>query len=160
MYRCESWTIKKAECRTDAFELVLEKILESPLDYKEMKPILKEVKSWIFIGRTDAEAEIPIFWPPDVKNWLIGRLWCWARLKAGGEGDSWRWDGWMASLIQWTWVCVSSGSWWWTGRPRMLQSMGLQRVGHDWDWTELKSLYQFFFSPELSFCHPNFSHSL
>ena len=73
MYRCESWTIKKAECRIDAFELVLEKILESPLDYKEMKPILKEVKSWIFIGRTDAEAEIPIFWPPDVKNWLIGK---------------------------------------------------------------------------------------
>ena len=56
---------------------------------------------------------------------------CWERLKSGGEGDSRGWDGWMASLTQWTWVWVNSGSWWWTGRPGMLQSMGSQRV-----WTE------------------------
>ena len=58
--------------------------------------------------------------------------WCWERLRAGGEGDDSGWDGWMASLTQWTWVWVNSGSWWWTGRPGVLQSKGLQRVGHNW----------------------------
>ena len=58
--------------------------------------------------------------------------WCWERLKVGGEGDDRGWDGWMASLTQWTWVWVNSGHWWWTGRPGMLQSVGSQRVGHDW----------------------------
>ena len=74
MYGCESWTIKKAECwRIDAFEL-LEKTLESPLDRKEIKPVNPKGKqSWIFIGRTDAEAETPILWLPDGKNWLIGK---------------------------------------------------------------------------------------
>ena len=60
------------------------------------------------------------------------RPWFRERLKAGGEGDDRRWDGWMVSLTPWTWVWVSSGSWWWTGKPGVLQSMGLQRVGHDW----------------------------
>ena len=60
------------------------------------------------------------------------RPWSWERLKAGGEGDDRGWDGWMASLTQWTWVWVDSGSWWWTGRPGMLQSMGSQRVRHAW----------------------------
>ena len=68
------------------------------------------------------------------------RLWCWEWLKAGGEGDDRGWDGWRASLTQWTWVWGSSGSWWWTGRPGMLQSMVSQRVGHDWatelNWTD------------------------
>ena len=67
----------------------------------------------------------------------LKRPWCWERLRAGGEGDDRGWDGWMASLTQWTWVWVNSESWWWTGRPGVLQSMGLQRVGHDWA-TELK----------------------
>ena len=71
----------------------------------------------------------------------LERPWCWERLKAGGEGDDRGWDGWMASLTQWTWVWVSSGSWWWTGRPGVLQSIGLQRVGPNWvtdlNWTEL-----------------------
>ena len=61
------------------------------------------------------------------------------RLKAGRKGDDRGWYGWMASLTRWTWVWVNSGSLWWTGRPGMLQSMGLQRVGHDWvtelSWT-------------------------
>ena len=69
------------------------------------------------------------------------RLWCWEGLGAGGGGDDRGWDGWMASLTRWTWVWVNSGSWWWTGRPGVLQFMGLQRVGHDWatklNWTEL-----------------------
>ena len=94
--------------------VVLEKTLESPLDYKEIKPVHpKGNQSWIFIGRTDAEAETPIHWPPDVKNWFI-----WKdpdaqeRLKMGGEGDNRGWCGWMASLTQWTWAWVSSRGWW------------------------------------------------
>ena len=86
MNGCESWTIKKAESwRIDAFELwcwrrllrvpwMLEKTLESPLDCKEIQPVHpKGDQSWIFIGRSDAETETPIFWPPDAKNWLIGK---------------------------------------------------------------------------------------
>ena len=70
------------------------------------------------------------------------RLWCWKGLGAGGEGDDRGWDGWMASLTWWTWIWVNSGSWWWTGRPGVLQLMGSQRVRHDWatemnwNWTE------------------------
>ena len=63
------------------------------------------------------------------------RLWCWEGLGAGGEGDNRGWDGWMASPTRWTWVCVNSGSWWWTGRPGVLRFMGSQRV--ECDWTEL-----------------------
>ena len=76
----------------------------------------------------------------------LKRPWCWERLRAGGEGDNRGWDGWMASLTQWTRVWVNSRSWWWTGRPGMLQSMGSQRVRHDWateltecDWTGLNN---------------------
>ena len=58
--------------------------------------------------------------------------WCWEGLEAGGEGDDRGWDGWMASPTWWTWVWVNSRSWWWTGRPGVLQFMGSQRVGHDW----------------------------
>ena len=60
------------------------------------------------------------------------RPWCWERLKAGGEGDDRGWDVWMASPTRWTWVWVSSGSWWWTGRPGVLQSMGSERIRHGW----------------------------
>ena len=76
MYGCESWTIRKAECqRIDAFELwCWRRLLESPLDCKETQPVHpKGDQSWIFIGVTDAETETPILWPPDVKNWLIGK---------------------------------------------------------------------------------------
>ena len=73
-------------------------------------------------------------WCKELTHWK--RPWCWERSKAGGEGDDRGWDGWMTSLTQWTWVWVSSGSWWWTGTPGMLQSTGSQRVGHHW-WTEL-----------------------
>ena len=124
----ESWALKDWCFWT----VVLEKTFESPFDSKEIQPVHpKGNQSWMFIGRTDAEA--PILWSPDVKNWLIlKRPWCWERLKAGGEGDNRGWDGWMASLTRWTWVWVNSGSWWWTGRPGVLQSMGSQRVRHDW----------------------------
>ena len=76
--------------------------------------------------------------------WRTGSFekpWFWERLRAGGEGDDRGWDGWMTSLIQWRWVWVNSGSWWWTGRPGVLRFMGSQRVGHDWatklNWTEM-----------------------
>ena len=79
-------------------------------------------------------------WCKVLTHWK--RPWCWERLKVGGEGDDRGWDGWMESWTQWTWVSVNSGSWWWTERPGVLQSMGLQRVRHDWvielNWTELR----------------------
>ena len=84
-------------------------------------------KILVLIIKTILITVTPILWWPDVK-----RNWCWERLKAGGEGDDRRWDGWMTSLTRWTWVWVNSRSWWWTGRSGMLQSMGSQRVRHDW----------------------------
>ena len=120
--------------------VVLEKTLESPLDCKEIQLASKGDQSWVFIERTDVEAETPILWPPNEKNWLI-----W---KGPDAGKDWRrkekgmtgWDGWMASPTQWTRVWVNSRSWWWTGRPGVLQFMGLQRVRHDWttelNWTQ------------------------
>ena len=133
----ESWA-QKNWC---FWTVVLEKTLENPLEYNEIQPVHpKGNQSWIFIGRTDAEAETPILWPPDAKN--LKRPWGWERLKAGGEGDDRGWDGWMASLTQWAWVWVNSGSWQWTGRPGVLQSMGSQRVRHNWatdlNWTDSK----------------------
>ena len=114
--------------------VVLEKTLESPLDCKEIKPVSpKGNQSWIFIARTDDEVETPKLWPPDPKNWP----WCWERLKAGWEGDDRGWDGWMASLTRWTWVWTSSGSWCWTRKPGMLQSMGSQSQIQLNYWTEL-----------------------
>ena len=116
----ESWALKNWCFWT----VVLKKSLESPLDCKEIQSVHpKGDQSWVFIGRTDIEAETPIFWPPDAKNWLI-----W---KDPNAGQDWRWekgmtedemteDGWMASLTQWTWIWVNSGSWWWTGRPGVL----------------------------------------
>ena len=114
--------------------VVLEKTLKSPLDCKEIQPVHpKGNQSWVFIGRTDAEAETPILWPPDVKNWLIG--------KDPDAGEDWRQEvegddrglrGWMPSPSQWTWVWASSGSWWWTGKSGMLQCMGSKRVRHTW----------------------------
>ena len=133
MYGCESWIIKKADCqRIYAFELWCWRRLENPLDSKQMKPVSpKGNQPWVFIGRSDTEAEAPILWPPEAETIHWERLWCWERLRAGGEGGDRGWDGWMASLTQWTWVWVDSGSWWWTGKPGVLQFMGSQRVGHD-----------------------------
>ena len=120
--------------------VVLEETLESPLGCKKLKPEGSQpwIFTGIFIGRTDAEAEAPILWPLEAKNWLIrkdpdvGK-----RLKAGGEGDNRGWDGWMTSPTQWTWVWVNSGSWCWTGRPGVLWFMGLQSQTQLSDWTEM-----------------------
>ena len=121
--------------------VVLKKMLESPLDWKEIQPVHpKGDQSWVFIGRTDGEAETPIIWPPDVKSWLI-----W---KDPDAWKDWRWEekgmtedemvGWHHWLIGWVWV--NSGSWWWTEKPGVLQFMGSQIVRHDWatelNWTE------------------------
>ena len=142
MYRCYSWTIKKGEhLRIDAFELwCWRRLLRVPWTTRRSNQIHpKGNQSWIFTGRADAEAETPntlATWCEELTH--LKRPWCWEKLKAGGEGDR-RWDGWMASPTRWTWVLASSGSWWWTRKPGMLQSMGSQRVGHNWatelNWT-------------------------
>ena len=140
VYGCESWTIKKAECgRIDGIELwCWRRLLRVPWTARRSnQSILKEIGpegstcwSWNFntLGT----------WCEELTH--LKRPWCWERLKMGGEGVDRGWDGWKASLTQWTWVWVGSGSWWWTGRPVVLQSMGLQRVGHDWvtelNWSE------------------------
>ena len=132
----ESWTLKNWCFWT----VVLGKTLESPLDCKEIQPAHpKGNLSWTFFGRTDAEAETTILWPPDRKNWLI-----WKDPDAGKDwrqeekGNDRGCDGWMASPTQCTWVWVSSGSWWWTGRPGVLQSRGLKELDMtEWlNWTE------------------------
>ena len=118
--------------------------LQSTLDSKEIQPVNpKGNRSWIFIGRTDAEAEAPILWPPVEELIHLKRPWCWERLEAG-EGDDRGWDGWKASWTPWTWIWVSSWSWWCTGKPGVLQSMGLQsqtRLSH---WTELSVYWNAF----------------
>ena len=127
----ESWALKNWCFWT----VVLEKTLESPLDCKEIQPFHpKGNQSWIFLGRTDVEAETPMRRTDSFEKTLI-----WERLKAGGEGDDRGWDDWMASPTRWTWVWVSSKSWWWTGRPGVLQPMGSQRVRNEWA-TELNGI--------------------
>ena len=129
--------IKKAERRrTDASELWCWKRLLRILPCKEIKPVHPNGdQSWIFIGRTDGwswSSNTLATWCEEVTH--LKGPWCWERLRAGGEGDDRGWDGWMASLTWRMWVWVSSGSWWWTGRPGVLQSMGSQRL---LDCTEL-----------------------
>ena len=121
----EGWTLK-SWC---FWTVVLQKTLENPLDSKEIQPVHpKGNQSWI--GRTDAEAETPILChlmrrTDSFEKMMLGKIE--GRRRRGLQ----RMDGWMASPIQWTRVWVNSGSWWWTGRPGVLQFMGLQRVGHD-----------------------------
>ena len=120
----ESW-VPKNWC---FWPVVLEKTLESPLDCKEIQPVHSEGDhSWVFIGRTDAKAETPVLWPPHTKSWFIGKDSDagrdWGQEEKGMTEDEMTW---------WTWVWVTSGSWWWIGRPGVLRFMGSQRVGHDW----------------------------
>ena len=113
--------------------VLLEKTLKSPLDSKEIKPVNpKGNQSWLFIGRTDAEAEAPVLWPSDAKSQLIGqKLVAMKNWWQEEKGDNRRWDGWMTSLTQWRWAWANSGSWLRTGKPGVLQFTGWQRVGHD-----------------------------
>ena len=117
MYGYENWTIKKAESRrTDAFELWCWRRLESPLACKEIQLVHpKGNQFWIFIGRTDAESEVPILWPPAAKKWLIG--------KDPDAGKDWRQEEKGMSKL---W------EFWWIGRPGVLHSVRSQRVRHDW----------------------------
>ena len=127
----ESWALKNWCFWT----VVLEKTLESPSDCKEMQPIHpKGDQSWVFIGRTDVAAETPVFWPSNAKSWLIwkdadaGKDWG-QEENGNTEDEIVRWHHWVNGHLTWVWV--DSGSWWWTGRPGVLQFMGSQRAGHD-----------------------------
>ena len=131
------WELDYEECWAPKnwcfWTVVLEKTLESPLDCRKIKPVNpKGNQSWIFIGRTDAEAEAPIhghlIWRTDSleKTLMLGKIE--GRGKRGQQRMRWL-DG---ITDWWTWVWASSGSWWWTGKPGMLQSIGLRRAGHNW----------------------------
>ena len=142
MYGCESWTVKKGERqRIDAFELwCWRRLLRVPWTARRSnQSILKQISPGISLEGLMLKLKSSTLATSceELTHWK--RLWCWEGLGAGGEGDNREWDGWMASLTRWTWVWVNSGSWWWTGRPGVLQFMGSQRVGHDWvtelNWT-------------------------
>ena len=108
-----------------------------PTSQSKRKSVLNiHWKDWCWTWKLNSLAT----WYEELTHWK--RPWCWERLKAREEGDDRGWDGWTASLTQWTWVWVNSGSWWWTGRPGVLQSMGSQRIRHNWA-TELKWRFQY-----------------
>ena len=135
MYGCESWTIKQAErWRIDAFELwCWRRLLRVPWTARRPnQSILKKINpECSLVGLIWSwNSNILASWCEEPAHWKI--LWCWERFKEGVEGDNRGWDGWMAWPTQWTWVWVSSGSWWWIGRPGLLRFMGSQRVGLDW----------------------------
>ena len=138
MYGCESWTVKKTECRRiDAFELwCWRRLLRVPWTARTYnQSILKEISPGISLEGMMLKLKLQYLQylqPPHAKSWLIGKDSDAGRLGAGGEGDDPEWDGWMALWTRWTWVWVNSWRWWWTGRPDMLRFMGLQRVRHDW----------------------------
>ena len=134
VYECESWTIKKAEqWRIDAFELwCWKKLLRVPWTARRSNQSnLKEInleyslEVWCWSWNSNTLAN----WCEELTQWKIP--WCWEWLKAW-EGADRGWIGWMVSPTRWTRVWSSSGISWWSGKPGMLQSMGLQRVRHDW----------------------------
>ena len=113
--------------------VVLAKTLESPLENKGLKPVNPKGNgpNYSLEGlMLKLKLQYLATWCEGLTHWK--RPWCWERLKAGGEGNNRGWDGWMASPTQWVWVWVNSGSWWWTGKPGVLHTIGSQRVGHDW----------------------------
>ena len=129
MYGCESWTVKKAECRRiDAFELwCWRRLLRVPWTARRChQSILKEISPGCSLEGLMLKLKLQYFGHLMWKTYHWKRPSCWKRLKAGGDGDDRWWDGQMASWMQWTWVWVGSGSRWWTGKSGMLQSMGLQ----------------------------------
>ena len=137
IYGCESWTIKKVEhWRIDGFELwCWRRLLRVPWTVRRSnQSILKDIslsihwKDWCWSWNSNTLAT----WCEELTH--LKRPWCWEWLRAGGEWNDRGWDGWRASPTQRTWVWASSGSWWGTGRPGVLQSVGLQTVD---DWTEL-----------------------
>ena len=134
----ESWALKNW-CFV---MLCWRRLLRVPWTARRSNPsILKEISPGCALEGLMLKLKLQYFGHLMQKADSLKRPWCWDRLRARGEGDSRGWDGWMASLIQWTWVWMDSGSWWWTGRPGVLQFMGLQRVRHDWV-TELNIVSQ------------------
>ena len=134
MYECESLDHKESWALKNwcFWTVVLEETLESPLDCKEIQPVHpKGNQYWVFIGRTcwSWSSNTLATWCEEVTH--LKRPWCWERLRVGGKGVDRRWDGWMASSTQWTWVWANSRRQCRTGEPGMLQSMGSQRVGYD-----------------------------
>ena len=128
--------------------VVLENTLENPLDCKEIQPVHpKGNQSWILTHWKDwfwsSNSNNLATWCEELTHWK--KPWCCERLKVRGEGDGIGWDGWMESPTRGTWVWVSSRTWWWTGKPGVLQSMGSQRVRHDrpteLNWPELPSCF-------------------
>ena len=137
IYGWESWTIKKTEhWRIDAFELFCWRRLLRVLwtARRSNQSILKEISPRCPLKGLMLKLKLQYFGHlvRRADSFFQMRPWCWERLKVGGEGDNRGWDGWMASPTWWIWVWVSSGSWWWTGKSGMLQSMASQRVGHNW----------------------------
>ena len=112
-------------CTCSWFSRIWDKILIKPINSKEISP---EYSLEGLMLKLKLQYFDHLMWK--LTHWK--RPWCWERLKAGGEGDDRGWDGWMASPTWWTWVWATSRSWWWIGKPGMLQYMGLQRVRHDW----------------------------
>ena len=135
MYGCESWTIKKAACRRiDAFKLwCWKRLLRVPWTARRSnQSILKEISPEYSLEGLMLKLKLQYFGHVKQELTYWKRPWWWERLKTGGEGDNRGGDGCMASPTWWTWVWVSSGCWWWTGKRGMLQSMDSQRVRHDW----------------------------
>ena len=134
MYGCENWIIKKAERqRIDAFQLwCWRRLLGVPWTARSNQSVLKEISSEYSLEGLMLKLKLQYFdlLCDELTHWK--RLWCWERLKAEGEEDDRGWDGWMASLTQWTWVRASSVNWWWTGKAGVLQLTGLQRVRYVW----------------------------
>ena len=135
MYGCETWIIKKAERqRIDAFELwCLRRLLRvSWTARKSSLSILKEISPEYSLEGLMLKLKLQYFGHLMRKTDSLQKTLMLGKVEGGEEGVDRGWDGWIASPTQWTWVWVSSGSWWWTGKPGVLQSMGSQRVGHAW----------------------------
>ena len=148
IYGYESWTIKKAECRRiDAFELQCwRRLLRVPWTARRSnQSILKKISPEYSLEGLMLKLKLQYFGHLMQRTDSFEKTVMLGRLKAGGEGDDRGWDCWMASPTQYTWIWVNSGSWWWTGRPCVLQSMGMHRVGHDWatelNWQCYKKLF-------------------
>ena len=135
MYGCESWTVKKAERRRiDAFELwCWWRLLRVPWTARRSnQSILKEISPGCSLERLMLKLKLQYFVYLIQRADSLEKTLILGRLKVGGEADNRGCNVWMASLTRWTWVWVGSRSWWWTGKPGMLQSMGSQRVRHNW----------------------------
>ena len=140
MYGCERWTIKKTECqRIDAFELwCWRRLLRVPWTARRSnQSILNELSPEYSLEGVMLKLKLQYFGHLMQRTNSLEKTQMLGKIEGREEGDNREWDGWMASLTQWTWVCVGSGSWWWTGRPGVLQSMELQSRTWLSDWTEL-----------------------